>query len=506
MSISATQSLTVNVAVTSTGTLTGAVTLQSGTYTSAVVTLVAGAASFTIPAGTLAAGVDTLTVTYTPDLTGSLYYAPATGSASVTVGPTGIQVTVSAPGAAFSVDGTSYTTLQTFTWVPGSSHTLATTSPQTANGIQQTFVSWSDGGAATHTVSANAAVTSYTASFSTSYLLTIAASPVADGTVSPVTGTYYPAGTTVNLSATPASGYTFVNWTGAVANSSTPATTVTLNAPQTVTANFTLTPVPIVALTPTALTFTSVTGAASAAQTVQLKNTGNAALAVTGVTIAGTNPANFAQTNTCGTSVAAGASCTISVTFTAATAGTFSAALTLADNAAGSQTVTLAGTATVPPTFSLSATPASQTVAPGASVSYNVSVTPQGGPFTTAVNLTVAGLPSGATATLTPSTLTPGAPGATSVLTIQTAPGFAGLRTTPWSPNAPVFATLGFFFLATLRRRRHWVGTLLAILLLAIATTVSGCSTGPHASTSLITITGTSGSANQTTTVTLTIE
>src|ERR1035441_23856 len=135
--------------------------------------------------------MDTLTSTYTPDTADAFYYSAATGSASVTVvSNSGIQVSVSASGAAFSVDGTNYTTPQTFTWVSGSNHAIATTTPQTANGVQQTFAAWSDGGALSHTVTANSTVTSYTASFSTAYLLTTAASPVAGGTVSPVTGTY----------------------------------------------------------------------------------------------------------------------------------------------------------------------------------------------------------------------------------------------------------------------------------------------------------------------------
>jgi RHS repeat-associated protein len=512
MSISPTQPLTVNVAVTSTGpiTVTGSVTLQSGAYASGPATLAAGVVSFTIPAGTLPTGMDTLTATYTPDTADAFYYSAATGTASVTVvANTSILVSVSASGAAFSVDGTNYTTPQTFTWISGSNHTLATTTPQTASGVQQTFVAWSDGGALSHSVTASATVTSYTASFSTAYLLTTAASPVAGGTVSPVTGTYYPTGTTVNLLATPAPGYTFVNWTGPVANSSAASTTITLNAPQTVTANFILSPAPIVAITPAALTFTSISGVTSAAQTVQLKNTGNATLTLASVTIAGSNPTNFAQTNTCGTSIAAGATCTISATFTSSAVGTFSATLTVADNVAGSpQTVPLSGTATTPPTFSLSATPASQTVSAGGSVTYNVTATAQGGGFTTAVNLTVTGLPAGATATFAPSTVTPGAVGATSVLTIQTAARSAELRTAPWSANAPVFAVLGFFFL-TLRRPRRWAGSLLALLLIVIVTAVSGCgsgNSGPQASTSLLTITGTSGSASQTTTVSLTIE
>jgi hypothetical protein len=42
----------------------------------------------------------------------------------------------------------------------------------------------------------------------------------------------------VNLTATPNSGYSFVNWTGNVARSTSASTTVTMNAPQSVTANF----------------------------------------------------------------------------------------------------------------------------------------------------------------------------------------------------------------------------------------------------------------------------
>jgi hypothetical protein len=61
-------------------TPTGTVTLMSGTY-SAQQTLVSGAASFTVPAGSLGSGSNTLTATYSGDGT----YAGSTGSASVTV-------------------------------------------------------------------------------------------------------------------------------------------------------------------------------------------------------------------------------------------------------------------------------------------------------------------------------------------------------------------------------------------------------------------------------------
>jgi hypothetical protein len=97
-----------------------------------------------------------------------------------------------------------------------------------------------------------------------------------------------------------------------------------------------------VSLSSTSLTFASqLVGSTSAAQTVTLNNTGNAALSVTSIVASG----DYAQTNTCGTSVAAGANCTISVTFTPTATGTRTGAITITDNASGSpQSVNLTGT------------------------------------------------------------------------------------------------------------------------------------------------------------------
>src|SRR6266700_1364920 len=50
----------------------------------------------------------------------------------------------------------------------------------------------------------------------------------------------------------------------------------------------------------------------TAARSVRLTNTGNGPLNISSISASG----DFAQTNTCGTSVAAGAQCTVSVTFT----------------------------------------------------------------------------------------------------------------------------------------------------------------------------------------------
>jgi len=115
----------------------------------------------------------------------------------------------------------------------------------------------------------------------------------------------------------------------------------------------------VASLSPTSLTFASqVVSATSAAQTITLNNTGNSALSISSIALTGTNASDFAQTNSCGASVAAGTNCTISVTFKPTAGGTRTAAVTLTDNATGSpQTVSLTGTGTsAGPAASLSPT------------------------------------------------------------------------------------------------------------------------------------------------------
>jgi uncharacterized repeat protein (TIGR03803 family) len=88
LSITTAQALTVTVAVSGGSgnpTPTGSVTLTGGGYTSAASTLSSGGATINIPAGSLATGNDTLTVSYTPDSNSSSTYNSATGSNSVTV-------------------------------------------------------------------------------------------------------------------------------------------------------------------------------------------------------------------------------------------------------------------------------------------------------------------------------------------------------------------------------------------------------------------------------------
>ncbi|MFI5271544.1 MAG: choice-of-anchor D domain-containing protein [Ktedonobacterales bacterium] len=103
---------------------------------------------------------------------------------------------------------------------------------------------------------------------------------------------------------------------------------------------------PGASLSPSSLAFGNQrVGTTSAAKRMTLKNTGNAVLTINSISLGGANAGDFARTTTCGASLAASASCTISVTFTPATVGSRSASLSVSDNASGSpQRAALAGT------------------------------------------------------------------------------------------------------------------------------------------------------------------
>jgi hypothetical protein len=105
------------------------------------------------------------------------------------------------------------------------------------------------------------------------------------------------------------------------------------------------------AASPTSLSFGSQnTGTTSAAQSVTISNTGSAPATISAV--ASTAP--FAQTNTCGSSLAAGTACTASVTFAPTSAGASTGSLTVTSNAGnGTLTVALSGTGTASSTTDL---------------------------------------------------------------------------------------------------------------------------------------------------------
>jgi hypothetical protein len=107
---------------------------------------------------------------------------------------------------------------------------------------------------------------------------------------------------------------------------------------------------PTATLKPPTDTFGSIAvGKTSKAKVSTLTNTSNYGLNISSITITGTDPIDYAQTNTCpvGGTLAANATCTISVTFTPTATGTLTATVTETDNSsAGTHTISLTGTGT----------------------------------------------------------------------------------------------------------------------------------------------------------------
>jgi hypothetical protein len=128
-----------------------------------------------------------------------------------------------------------------------------------------------------------------------------------------------------------------------------------------------------ITLSPANLTFAAQSiGSTSAPQSVTLTNTGSQTF-LFAISIA----SGFAQTNNCGASLAAGASCSISVTFSPLAKGTWSGSLTLKDTASGNpHQITLLGTGGAP---AIALNPSSLTFSSipqgGTSAAQNVTVT-----------------------------------------------------------------------------------------------------------------------------------
>lgn len=111
---------------------------------------------------------------------------------------------------------------------------------------------------------------------------------------------------------------------------------------------------------------------ASAAQGVVVLNTGTSALSFGSIT----TTAEFAQTNNCGATLAAGASCTITLTFTPAATDARTGTLTINDGTGTAKTVALKGTGVPPvlpiPAVILTTTPSATSTGQAVTLTVNV--------------------------------------------------------------------------------------------------------------------------------------
>lgn len=149
----------------------------------------------------------------------------------------------------------------------------------------------------------------------------------------------FTSGSSVTLSAAPAPGSMFTSWGGACTGAA--SCVVSMSAARNVTAAFSVTP-PSISLNPAALSFAEQhLGSVSAAQTVVLSNTGGSALTIASIAPTG----DFAVTGCGGGSLAAGASCSLVISFAAtATLGRVGSVRVTSNAANNPQSVVLSGT------------------------------------------------------------------------------------------------------------------------------------------------------------------
>jgi hypothetical protein len=281
--------------------------------------------------------------------------APATVTGNFSSATVQITITTSPANLLVSVDGGTFTSAPLVeTWNIASSHTIATTSPQAGGaGVQYVWSNWSDSGAISHSITVPGTATTYTANFNTQYQLTTQASPSADGSVTPASGSYFAGGATIPVTATANAGFQFSNWTstGGTFDSTTSASTNfhMPNAPATATGNFT-TAAGKLSVSPTSINFGTVREFTVQSRQVTVKNIGASSVSISKVSVtpgAGADADDYRPISFCPSSLAPGKSCTIFVVLYADNLGTLSATLNLTDNATGSpQTVALSANVT----------------------------------------------------------------------------------------------------------------------------------------------------------------
>jgi hypothetical protein len=221
------------------------------------------------------------------------------------------------------------------------------------------------------------------------------------------------------------------------------------NSPQTV--SLTGSGVTGVTLSPTTLTFaTQTVGTTSAPQSSTLANNQSTALSITSITITG----DFAQTNTCGTSVPAASKCTITVTFTPTTTGTRTGVVTITDSATNSpQKINLTGTGQGGGSslVSISVSPGSALLSAGNTLQMTATGNYSDGSTKNLTSTATWTTSNSSAATVTGGLVTAVATGASSIQA-----SYTGIT----SPAAPVNVNTGSDYFVATNGNNAWSGTL----------------------------------------------
>jgi hypothetical protein len=261
-------------------------------------------------------------------------------------------------------------------------------------------------------------------------------------------------------------------------------------------------------------------GATSTAQSITVTNSGAIPVTFSSITASG----DFAETDNCTkAALQPTTNCIINVTYTPSGPGASVGALTINDNAPGSPQVVLLNGNAVVEQFSISAVSPSATVPAGQTARYTLSITPIGG-FSQPVALSCSGLPFGASCLASQNPVTLSGPTQVGLeITTEARTAVPPSPGTKMGPGAgvlerlelPLFvALLALFMLTALDRfkdRRAMVTLMFAVGLLMLSVgcgggTQVGAPSGTPAGNYQVTVTGTSGSATQSTTVNLQVQ
>lgn len=140
-----------------------------------------------------------------------------------------------------------------FEWAAGSTHTLEARA-QGDNAVRHLFGSWSDGGAAAHTITATPDRTVYIANFIRQRRLTLSVTPAGSGTIDVFPASpdgFYTERSTIQFTARPAAGFSFVSWNLTPSRSANPKQHAITSTNSLVLATFSALPVTSFTSTPT---------------------------------------------------------------------------------------------------------------------------------------------------------------------------------------------------------------------------------------------------------------